>query len=121
MSQQGPRHARTRGLVAVAQGEQGSEAPLVPDLLDAVLDAVTVGVVVRRPDGRPIATNAASRDLLGPDPAGVAPAGDVPQRVTLPVTIFIDTAGREYVHTRPLAARELSELVRRHTGVTVTP
>ena len=42
-------------------------------------------------------------------------------RVTLPVTVFVDSAGQEYVHTKPLGARELSELVRRHTGVTVTP
>ena len=43
-------------------------------------------------------------------------------RVTLPVTVFIDAAGREYVHAEPLrAATELSELVRTHTGVTVTP
>ena len=42
-------------------------------------------------------------------------------RVTLPVTIFVDSAGRDYVHAEPVGARELSELVRTHTGVTVTP
>jgi cytochrome c biogenesis protein CcmG/thiol:disulfide interchange protein DsbE len=42
-------------------------------------------------------------------------------RVNLPVTIFVDAAGRNYVHPEPVDARELSELVRAHTGVTVTP
>ncbi len=42
-------------------------------------------------------------------------------RIALPVTIFVDAAGRDYVHSKPVDARELSELVRKHTGVTVTP
>jgi hypothetical protein len=42
-------------------------------------------------------------------------------RVTLPVTIFVDAAGRDYVHAEPVDATELGELVREHTGVTVTP
>jgi cytochrome c biogenesis protein CcmG, thiol:disulfide interchange protein DsbE len=42
-------------------------------------------------------------------------------KVTLPVTVFVDTAGRGYVHPMPVGARELSALVRTHTGVTVTP
>jgi thiol-disulfide isomerase/thioredoxin len=42
-------------------------------------------------------------------------------RVNLPVTIFVDSAGRDYVHALPVDATELSELVRKHTGVTVTP
>jgi cytochrome c biogenesis protein CcmG/thiol:disulfide interchange protein DsbE len=43
-------------------------------------------------------------------------------RINLPVTIFVDAAGRDYVHPLPVtSARELSDLVRRHTGVTVTP
>jgi thiol-disulfide isomerase/thioredoxin len=40
-------------------------------------------------------------------------------RVNLPVTIFVDSAGRDYVHPMPVDAVQLSELVRRHTGVTV--
>ena len=40
-------------------------------------------------------------------------------RVTLPVTIFVDAAGRDYVHAEPVDAAELAELVREHTGVTV--
>jgi cytochrome c biogenesis protein CcmG, thiol:disulfide interchange protein DsbE len=42
-------------------------------------------------------------------------------RINLPVTVFLDTAGRHYVHALPLKARELSTLVSRHTGVTVSP
>jgi cytochrome c biogenesis protein CcmG/thiol:disulfide interchange protein DsbE len=43
-------------------------------------------------------------------------------RATLPVTVFVDSAGRDYVHPAPVAsAVELSGLLRRHTGVTVTP
>jgi cytochrome c biogenesis protein CcmG, thiol:disulfide interchange protein DsbE len=43
-------------------------------------------------------------------------------RINLPVTVFVDAAGRDYVHARPVdSARDLSTLVRRHTGVTVTP
>jgi len=42
-------------------------------------------------------------------------------KVNLPVTVFVDSAGRAVVHPLPVDARELSELTRKHTGVTVTP
>lgn len=42
-------------------------------------------------------------------------------RVALPVTIFVDAAGRDYVHSKPLDARGLSDLTREHTGVAVAP
>jgi cytochrome c biogenesis protein CcmG, thiol:disulfide interchange protein DsbE len=42
-------------------------------------------------------------------------------RINLPVTVFLDSAGRSYVHILPLDARGLSEQARKHTGVTVTP
>jgi thiol-disulfide isomerase/thioredoxin len=43
-------------------------------------------------------------------------------RINLPVTVFVDAAGRDYVHTAPVdSAHELSTLVHQHTGVTVTP
>jgi len=42
-------------------------------------------------------------------------------RVNLPVTVFLDSAGRSYVHPLPLDARGLAEQVRKHAGVTVTP
>ena len=46
----------------------------VPDLLDALLDAVSVGIVVQRPDGSPLCVNAAARALLGPEPASALAA-----------------------------------------------
>ncbi len=42
-------------------------------------------------------------------------------RVALPLTIFVDAAGRDHVHAGAVDTAELSELVREHTGVTVTP
>lgn len=42
-------------------------------------------------------------------------------KVNLPVTVFVDSAGSAVVHPLPVDARELSELVRTHTGVTVAP
>jgi thiol-disulfide isomerase/thioredoxin len=42
-------------------------------------------------------------------------------KANLPVTVFVDTAGRAYVHPLPMDARTLSELLRRHTGVAVAP
>ena len=38
----------------------------------------------------------------------------------LPVTIFLDAAGRSHVYARPLDATSLAAQVRTHTGVTVT-
>ncbi len=42
-------------------------------------------------------------------------------RVALPLTIFVDAAGRDHVHAGAVDTAELSELVREHTGVTVAP
>jgi cytochrome c biogenesis protein CcmG/thiol:disulfide interchange protein DsbE len=42
-------------------------------------------------------------------------------RISLPVTVFVDSAGRSYVHPLPLDAQSLATQVRTHTGVTVTP
>ena len=42
-------------------------------------------------------------------------------QIRLPVTVFLDAAGRSYVHPLPLDAAGLAEQVRKHTGVTVTP
>ena len=39
----------------------------------------------------------------------------------LPITVFLDGHGRSYVNRLPLDAAGLAELVRAHTGVTVTP
>jgi cytochrome c biogenesis protein CcmG/thiol:disulfide interchange protein DsbE len=46
---------------------------------------------------------------------------DALARTTLPVTVFLDSAGRSFVYPLPLDARGLAEQVRTHTGVTVTP
>jgi diguanylate cyclase (GGDEF)-like protein/PAS domain S-box-containing protein len=72
----GPRHVRLRGqndspdagadLLGALTPPNG--VPLVPDLLDALLDAVSVGIVVQRPDGTPLCVNAAAKALLGSDP-----------------------------------------------------
>jgi len=72
----GPRHVRLRGLNEHPEDEVDlsaelatqDEVPLVPDLLDALLDAVSVGIVVQRPDGTPVCVNAAAKALLGSDP-----------------------------------------------------
>jgi diguanylate cyclase (GGDEF)-like protein/PAS domain S-box-containing protein len=67
----GPRHVRARGLGDRPEGESAAritgETPL-PALLDDLLDAVSVGIVVQRPDGEPLWVNTAARALLGPDP-----------------------------------------------------
>jgi hypothetical protein len=42
-------------------------------------------------------------------------------RINLPITIFVDSAGRDYVHALPLDAYGLAQLVREHTGVAVAP
>jgi diguanylate cyclase (GGDEF)-like protein/PAS domain S-box-containing protein len=72
----GPRHVRVRGLNEHPEDDVDlsaelatqDEVPLVPDLLDALLDAVSVGIVVQRPDGTPVCVNAAAKALLGSDP-----------------------------------------------------
>jgi diguanylate cyclase (GGDEF)-like protein/PAS domain S-box-containing protein len=79
----GPRHVRTRGLDDLPEGElvplettapsTGGQAAM-PDLLDDLLDAVSVGIVVQRPDGEPLSVNAAARALLGPDPVAALAA-----------------------------------------------
>ena len=42
-------------------------------------------------------------------------------RATLPVTVFVNADGREFVHAAPVDAAGLTALVREHAGVTVTP
>jgi thiol-disulfide isomerase/thioredoxin len=42
-------------------------------------------------------------------------------QIRLPITVFVDAAGRSTVHPLPLDARSLSEELRKNTGVTVTP
>jgi cytochrome c biogenesis protein CcmG/thiol:disulfide interchange protein DsbE len=42
-------------------------------------------------------------------------------RINLPITIFVDAAGKSYVNVLPLDAAGLTKLVREHAGVTVAP
>jgi diguanylate cyclase (GGDEF)-like protein/PAS domain S-box-containing protein len=69
----GPRHVRARGLgdrpgSETAAHRTGTEETSLPALLDDLLDAVSVGIVVQRPDGEPLWVNTAAKALLGPDP-----------------------------------------------------
>lgn len=42
-------------------------------------------------------------------------------RAAVPLTVFINAAGQTYVQVQPLDPGTLTETVRQHTGVTVTP
>lgn len=99
-----------------------TELPVIQDLADRAAGRVTVlGVDVG--DSREAAASfAAGRDVSIPtlydrDRQLLGALG----RVTLPVTVFVDAAGRTYVHPVPVDARSLAELVRTHTGVAVAP
>jgi diguanylate cyclase (GGDEF)-like protein/PAS domain S-box-containing protein len=83
----GPRHARTRGL---DEHPEGDAFDPLPDLLDDLLDAVSVGVVVQRPDGEPLWVNTAARALLGPDPVAALAtvAGTAVRRGRLQQTVL---------------------------------
>ncbi len=85
----GPRHARTRGLDERPH-EQGEHADPLPQLLDDLLDAVSVGVVVQRPDGQTLCINTAARALLGPDPVAALAtvAGNAVRRRRLQQTVL---------------------------------
>src|SRR3954462_1558593 len=94
----GPRHVRLRGPHEHPEDEADlsgdlvpqDEVPLVPDLLDALLDAVSVGIVVQRPDGRAVGVNAAAKALLGSDPvaARATAAGSALRRGRLQQTVL---------------------------------
>jgi diguanylate cyclase (GGDEF)-like protein/PAS domain S-box-containing protein len=91
----GPRHVRARGLGDRPEGESArritaTEEPPLPALLDDLLDAVSVGIVVQRPDGEPLWVNTAARALLGPDPVGAlaTAAAGVQRRGRLQQTVL---------------------------------
>lgn len=42
-------------------------------------------------------------------------------RANVPLTVFVNAAGQTYVQVQPLDPDTLTETVRQHTGVTVTP
>ena len=78
---------------AVVSSGPGPASVVLPggeDILDAVLDAVTVGVVVQHRDGTPLLANHAARGLLDavPAPLGArvpAPRAPEPQRPSGPL------------------------------------
>jgi thiol-disulfide isomerase/thioredoxin len=41
------------------------------------------------------------------------------RRINLPVTVFVDATGRQFVQVLPLTAASIDDLVRTHTGVAV--
>ncbi len=55
--------------------------------------------------------------LFDPDQAFLGKLG----RANVPLTVFVNAAGQKYVQVQPLDPDTLTETVRQHTGVTVTP
>jgi cytochrome c biogenesis protein CcmG, thiol:disulfide interchange protein DsbE len=98
-----------------------SELPAMQRLADRAGDRLRV-VGVDTGDGRDAAasfgadTGVALPTLYDRDKALMNALG----RSALPVTVFVDAAGRTYVYNRPaLDDAALARLVREHTGVTV--
>ena len=97
------------------------ELPVMQRLADTAGDKITV-VGVDTGDGREAGASFAAAKgvklpmLFDPDRKLLnAVAG-----VNLPITIFVDAAGKSYVNILPLDAAKLTAMVREHTGVTVT-
>ena len=99
-----------------------TELPVIQSLADRSQGRVHV-IGVDTGDSREAAASfATGRDVTIPtlydrDKQLLAALG----RITLPITVFVDPAGRQYVHSTPVDARSLSELLREHTGVAVAP
>lgn len=99
-----------------------AELPVIQSLADRSQGRVHV-IGVDTGDSREAAASfATGRDVSIPtlydrDKQLLAALG----RITLPITVFVDPAGRQYVHSTPVDARSLSELLREHTGVAVAP
>jgi biopolymer transport protein ExbD len=55
--------------------------------------------------------------VFDPDQKFLAKLG----RANVPLTVFVNAAGQTYVQVQPLDPETLTETVRQHTGVTVTP
>lgn len=97
------------------------ELPLIQKLADTTVGQLTV-LGLDTGDSR---TAAAS---FGSDHGVTMPTLYDPDRtaitklkvVNLPTTIFIDAAGKSYLHRYAMDARDLTELVREHTGLSVT-
>lgn len=99
-----------------------TELPLVQRLADRSAGRLTVlGVDTR--DAREAAASFGTDQkinfpmLFDPDQKFLAKLG----RANVPLTVFVNAAGRMYVQVQPLDPDTLTETVRQHTGVTVTP
>ena len=99
-----------------------TELPMMQHLADRAAGRLTViGVDTR--DGRDAAASFGTDHritmpmLFDPDQQLLGALG----RVNVPLTIFVDSAGRTFVDPLPLKPAKLSETVRLHTGVAVTP
>ena len=98
------------------------ELPLMQELADRTAGRLHVVGVDTRDSGDAAASFAADKavsfpTLFDPDQRLLTALG----KVNLPVTVFIGADGGRYVYTGPALDRPaLGELVRTHTGVTVT-
>jgi cytochrome c biogenesis protein CcmG/thiol:disulfide interchange protein DsbE len=99
-----------------------TELPMVQHLADRAAGRLTVlGVDTR--DSRDAAASFGTDHritmpmLFDPDQKLLGKLG----RSNVPLTVFVDAAGRAYVDPLPLDPDRLTETVRQHTGVTVTP
>ncbi|WP_240669760.1 TlpA family protein disulfide reductase [Actinoplanes solisilvae] len=99
-----------------------TELPVMQALADKAAGRVTVVGVDSKDDRGKGAEFAGDKDVRMPtlfDEDGKLLNGL--GRINLPVTVFLDAAGRAYVHPLPLDASGLSEQLRKYTGVAVAP
>jgi thiol-disulfide isomerase/thioredoxin len=99
-----------------------AELPMVQRLAERSKGKLTVlGVDTR--DARDAAASFGAEQKISfpmvfdPDQKFLAKLG----RANVPLTVFVNAAGRTYVQVQPLDPETLTETVRQHTGVTVTP
>jgi cytochrome c biogenesis protein CcmG, thiol:disulfide interchange protein DsbE len=99
-----------------------AELPMVQHLADRSKGRLTVlGVDTR--DSRDAAASFGTDQkisfpmLYDPDQTFLGRLG----RANVPLTVFVNAAGQTHVQTVPLDPDTLTETVRQHTGVTVTP
>ena len=99
-----------------------AELPMVQHLAERSKGKLTVlGVDTR--DARDAAASFGAEQKISfpmvfdPDQKFLAGLG----RANVPLTVFVNAAGRTYVQVQPLDPDTLTETVRQHTGVTVTP
>jgi cytochrome c biogenesis protein CcmG, thiol:disulfide interchange protein DsbE len=98
------------------------ELPMVQHLADRSAGRLTVVGVDTRDSRDAAASFGADQKitfpmLFDPDQRFLGNLG----RANVPLTVFVDAAGRTYVQVQPLDPDTLTDTVRQHTGVTVTP